>query len=143
MGWIFPAKDLEILDDPIPDKLYCGRNNCTPMKLKGYTSHANEDVSEVENGLEMKSSERQQQPPPNGDGPFNITDEMNNCDLWKHMVSNLEKESPSAVKHNGVKTNLMSKFDEAEVDVGDAGEVVAGRPGSIGQQPLLYKSTEV
>lgn len=132
MGWIFPAKDLEILDDPIPDKLYCGRNNCTPLKLKGYKSHANEELSEIENGIEIQIEDKQQPPAADGDGPFNITKEMNNCDLWKHMVSNLEKESPSSTKHHEVKTNLISKFNEVHVNGN----------GASASSPL-YKTTEV
>ena len=140
VGWIFPARDLEILDDPIPEKLYCGRNgknshNCCYNGGKEY----NEDP---EKGLEIKEQTDGAQE--NGindekkckDGSLNITHEVNKCDLWKHMVHSLDKEPSSTGKtknEGGAKTNLMTKFEEAEENE---------EPLLVSYKPLM-KSTEV
>ena len=158
VGWIFPAKDLEILDDPIPEKLYCGRR-CTPDKVSssnGCCNNNSDDSSDLEKGLEMKDDidgkhlEENASRKSSNDKPINITREMNNCDLWKHMVGSMDRnkqqqqqqqqpagdQSASSQRRSSVKTNLLSKFDEAD----DGGFEVSekGKEGSA-----WFKSTEV
>ena len=144
VGWVFPAKDLEILDDPIPEKLYCGRH-CTPDRIDctGCCSkNGSDNSSDVERGLTMtddidgKYEEKKQV-------DINITREMNNCDLWKHMVGTMDRE-PSSSNGGGrtnAKSNLISKFEEAQMN-----EVATSVPSNVeltGHANTSFKSTEV
>ena len=163
VGWVFPAKDLEILDDPIPEKLYCGRR-CTPHKMASSNDSGASDSADPEKGLEISEDldskyldeSRRDAKKPSMDGSLNMTQEVNNCDLWRHMVGSMDKQpsSSSLKRTNSAKANLLNKFDEVEMggasnqgDVGGAsnqGDVggASDRVELVGHQPL-FKSTEV
>ncbi len=154
VGWVFPAKDLEILDDPIPDKLYCGRR-CTPHKMASSSDSGANDTLDPEKGLEISedldskylNESRRDIRKPSMDGSLNMTQEVNNCDLWRHMVGSMDKQPSSASlkRSNSAKANLLDKFDEVEMGGGSNRADVGGASDGVelvGHQPL-FKSTEV
>lgn len=108
VGWCFPKRDLLILDDPIPDKLYC--------KRRCYDTSCCEGEKDVERGLEEIDSN------PNDnlgsvDADINMTREVNRCELWKHMVHTLDKEPTSLVRQRNheeaiSRKNLSVKFQQ-------------------------------
>lgn len=114
VGWCFPKGDLELLDDPIPEQLYCrGKRKGDPEKSLTELEELRDSVDEEEKKV------------PNGglaaEHNINITDEVNRCDLWKHMVRHLDKEPNAGSlrnravdgKSSNARTNLSKKFEEA------------------------------
>lgn len=127
VGWCFPKRDLDILDDPIPDKLYCSK------KKKGCIDNGESEKGSLD---EADSSE----PVANGglhhlvkkDTDINISREVDRCELWKHMVHTLDKEPVNEIK---ARKNLSKKFEmEMEKNNNDDDSV----PTFTG-----YKSTEI
>lgn len=133
MGWCFPKKDLEILDDPIPEELYCGRR-CKPCH-EG--SEIEKGLNSSDDGLEEVDGNGASMLPSEGESHINITQEMDRCDLWKHMVHNLESEPSLSIngkKENGgvkCRANLNERFDKELLNSSEPGK------------SLLYQSTEV
>ncbi len=159
VGWVFPAKDLEILDDPIPERLYCGRH-CTPDKINcsgccnSDNNNEGDNSSDVEKGLVMRDDIDGVNSTDRHPADINMTREMNNCDLWKHMVGTMDKEPVVANgrSSNGrgslvanssraslvARANLISKFEEAENT-----EIATNTPSNIELSSSLFKSTAV
>ena len=105
MGWCFPRRDLDILDDPIPDKLYCKKkSSCIDQRdsERGSIEEGTDSAAIVENGG----------PPPliKKDTDINMTCEVDRCELWKHMVHKLDKEPSCRVA--SCKKNLCEKFEQ-------------------------------
>ena len=126
LGFVFSKHDLELLDDPIPDSLYCrpcqtkqSGKVLTELEIKGslqdslsnsghlYQDNVQEDGFQEDgvviceplgmNGNYTSDSGGvvgsmvQQQP----EASFNLTHEVDQCDLWRNMVKNLDAPLPS------------------------------------------------
>ena len=117
VGWLFPKGDLDILDDPIPESLYCKCRQRQYDIEKG-------PLEEEEVSSEAKESE--EAPQQLSIEHVNISEEVDRSQLWKHMMHKLDAEPTSGpksqVRNRGseqrpgydVKTNLNKKFDEVE-----------------------------
>lgn len=120
LGFCFPHGDLNLLDDPLPKELYCRRFREEPTPSK-----------DVEAGLEETSIDAidgESQPievngvvtsePTGGEDPlsarnalfganknsnFNITEEMDNCDLWKNLIKNYDAPPQSPRSKSDIK----------------------------------------
>lgn len=117
LGFVFSKHDLDLLDDPIPDSLYCkpcrskeprvirpdleskgsqdtlsnithlftdddidGTVTSEPLHMNGNCTRGGAD------GI-VRQQEREES--------FNLTHEVDQCDLWKNMVKNLDAPLPS------------------------------------------------
>ena len=76
---------------------------------------------------------------------INITQEMDRCDLWKHMVHNFEKEPSSCVtksdskkKENGLNGGVKCRANANETEM-----LLDSEPVLTSHKSLLYQSTEV
>ena len=103
LGFCFSKHDLELLDDPIPDALYCKpcrdkHRKSKPLQLESGTtnsvdtlgSSAQEVVMMEPLGSELDRSSFQ-----HNDDSFNLTHEVDKCDLWRNMVRGLDAPMPS------------------------------------------------
>ena len=112
LGFFFSKHDLELLDEPIPNFLYskCCRTNQQKSKdLEGNlsldtlgesSSHSSgQDLLAVTS--EPLSHQHNLQDSHKDD--FNITHEVDKCDLWKNMVKNLDAPLPSPRCNDKVK----------------------------------------
>ena len=109
LGFCFPHSDLELLDDPLPKELYCRRfREETPSKdIESGAAGLEESDDHTDNGEippivlnEAVTSEPVgEEGPPSArnalfgvkkDSDFNITQEMDKCDLWRNMVKNYD-----------------------------------------------------
>lgn len=102
LGFCFSKHDMELLDDPIPDTLYC--KPCR-TKQKALDLEGNESVDTLGSSAQGSSQDVvvTSEPLPlqncshdgHKEGSFNITHEVDKCDLWKHMVKDLAAPLPS------------------------------------------------
>ena len=111
LGFCFPHSDLDLLDDPLPKELYCRRfreespsskdNNIESgaTGLEESDDHSDngdgppisfEAVTSEPVGEEGPTSARNALFGINKDSDFNITKEMDKCDLWRNMVKNYD-----------------------------------------------------
>ena len=112
LGFAFSKHDLELLDDPIPDTLYCKRcrqKDATKSKVTDPEGSSKDsesyDLEEYRNfpitvepsgsngSINIKSA------PSKLNDSFNLTREVDKCDLWKNMVKNYDAPllSPNVV----------------------------------------------
>ena len=85
VGWCFPKRDLLILDDPIPDKLYCQRKSTCCEDGKDSEKDPEKGIDELDGRVESVDTD------------INITREVDRCDLW-HMVHKLDKEPNNHIR---------------------------------------------
>ncbi len=109
LGFWFSKHDLELLDDPIPDSLYCRpcRQKHTPLDLEGNNNAASVDTlsSTAQNSSEQDIVVTSEPTPHHRVSctnalhreSFNITTEVDRCDLWKNVVKTLDK-SPEVAR---------------------------------------------
>lgn len=97
LGFIFPCKTLEILDDPLPSLLYCKRceiKKCSEVQLEECSKW--DEMDEVDGVVTNEPSTSIQNSPVNqrkerrSASAFNITHEVNKCDIWRTMVKDLD-----------------------------------------------------
>lgn len=140
-GFLFLKHDLEILDDPIPDKLYCKRfvHHIDQQK-------ATEEGNDLIEREEEAKSDQVRSPPvlKQRDSNFNLTREVDKCDLWKNMVRRLDAPMPSPRRkaRHGVSSQSHS-FTNAGFDshAGTSGPEIPSI--TIGVPNELYRSTAV
>ena len=130
LGFCFPRNDLELLDDPLPDKLYCRqfRREESPSK-DVETGLVESDGNSVDGELQPVDMNEAVTSEPTGEqGPsarnalfdvkkssdFNITQEMDKCDLWKNMVKNYDAPPMSPHKKKGKGATPMIVIEEGE-----------------------------
>lgn len=139
MGFAFSKHDLELMDDPIPDSLYCrpcrdmdsGKPKPhTDMESKGsedtLSNSAHFDVPDGgEDGVVISEPLRGNGyrgaislPQQQLEESFNLTHEVDKCDLWKNMVKNLDAPLPSP----HAKSKLRFRVGESEEERGRSGE---------------------
>lgn len=126
VGWCFPKKDLLILDDPIPDKLYCKRNDPCCKEGKDIESGIDEIDARVDSI----------------DTDINITREVDRCDLWQHMVHKLDEEPNNIIRV----PNSLALQDGGDAPTTSAPAVEIEMHKEDGPAaPVLtdYKSTEI
>ena len=160
VGWCFPRRDLEILDDPIPEAFYC-RKYCKPCA---------EDADDVESGklVSFANVDEEKDSPSTASrskrdhkgelealqvqSKINITEEVDRCDLWKHMVRSLDKEpgTPSLHKqtssssHNADSELKRRTVDDHHVELSaKEKEALAGTEDSSSPTLKSYHSTKV
>lgn len=102
VGWCFPKRDLLILDDPIPDKLYCQRK-----------STCCEEGRDPEKGIDELDGRVA-----SADTDINITREVDRCDLW-HMVHKLDKEPIRVANSLALQNGGVPSSVEVEMEVQD------------------------
>ena len=88
VGWCFPKGDLDILDEPIPESLYCKRRRRHYDIEKG-------PLEEEEVSSEAKESE---EAPQQDIEHVNISEEMDRCQLWRHRMHQLDTEPTGGAK---------------------------------------------
>jgi anion exchange protein len=132
VGWFFPERDLQILDDPIPESLYCGRP-CSPSKMKKKRYRSNKTSGDVEKDVEKGVEEVDS----SHNGGINISHEVNRCDLWQHMVHTLDKEPERCRK------NLSERFEQEMVKIGDESARELDSVDANNATLTQYKSTEI
>ena len=131
LGFWFSKHDLELLDDPIPDSLYCRpcRDKQTGTKaldLEGNGSYDTLDSSSP--NISTKDVAIVCDAPPSTgqqESNFNITTEVDRCDLWKNMVktmdtpptigraqSSSEDQLEEGVEHTGVAMETVRNWEE-------------------------------
>ena len=128
LGFMFSKHDLELMDDPIPDSLYCkpcwkkppenSKPPTTDVESRGsdyslleVPAVTTEPVSIDGYSVNVSSLIHQKS--------FNITHEVDQCDLWKNMVKNLDSPLPSAKsKHSrgGREQRERWSINDADVD---------------------------
>lgn len=108
LGFCFSKHDLDLLDDPFPESLYCRpcRDKQQRSKPLDLNLHINNNSSVDTLGSSTQCSTQEDvavtlEPKPGGlaadadhhqhvclqyDDDFNITHEVDKCDLWKNMV---------------------------------------------------------
>lgn len=108
VGWCFPRRDLEILDDPIPEAFYC-RKYCKLCEedsddvesgILGDTDGLVDDKHAGESHTRSRTSDAHagQLEGLKAQSKINITEEVDHCELWRHMVRSLDKEPDSPLK---------------------------------------------
>lgn len=160
-GFFFSWRDLEILDDPIPAKLYCKafRKDERKGSLKGL-EEGEADIDSKEPGVdEVDGGERGETRKVNGNLPsksFNMSQEVDRCDLWRNMIHNLDAPPPSPRKttrrHGGAPVGTLAGIPEITVEreasmsqMGAGEEEVKFELGEPSEQPSghVYQSTAV
>ena len=111
LGFAFSKHDLELLDDPIPDSLYCRKcrqKNLTKMGLsQGSSKDSVSDSYDIEACRDFPVTV--EPVASNGSIPseshnklndsFNLTREVDKCDIWKNMVKTLDAAPGSGNEH--------------------------------------------
>ena len=105
LGFCFTRKDLKVLDDPLPEKLYCKRCEVHVKKssekiLEEGTCSTNSDeidgfgniVTEEPPAIDQNISpdHAQQRKERRSASAFNITQEVDKCEIWRTMVKDLD-----------------------------------------------------
>ena len=137
LGFCFPHSDLELLDDPLPKELYCRRfREETPSKdiesgaagLEESDDHTdNGEIPPIDLNEAVTSEPVGEEGPPSArnalfgvkkDSDFNITQEMDKCDLWRNMVKNYDAppQSPrrSAKGKGSAPVIMIEETDETQ-----------------------------
>lgn len=118
VGWCFPKGDLDILDEPIPESLYCKcKRDCHRDIEKGPLEEESRESSAEAKETEADMSSTQQKV----EHDINITEEVDRCQLWRHMVHKLDNE-PSAAASS--KSQLRNRGSE-------------GKPSSAARKNLI------
>jgi hypothetical protein len=123
LGFCFPHRDLNLLDDPLPKELYCRRfrdensskdaesgaagleesddhtdNGEIPPPIDLNEAVTSEPMGEGEGGAPLA---RNALFGVKGDSSFNITQEMDKCDVWRNMVKSYDAPPQSPRRRNG------------------------------------------
>jgi len=147
---------MEILDDPIPEKLYCKRfrdkGQETPKTLEAAADEPDGDIDiddKASGGTRHLKKEESE---------FNMTQAVDKCHLWQNMVKNLDSPMPSPrrkarkrvpTQPTVVVTNSdqLPIADEPDLDTGTPGlaQCWGKEEGFVKLPPtgLLYQSTAV
>jgi hypothetical protein len=92
-GFIFRWSDLEILDDPIPERLYCQhfrQKNHTP-NLTELEGGGEGEESDLDDKPEASNRTRKKHAPPSKrKSDINMTQAVDNSGIWKNMVRKLD-----------------------------------------------------
>ena len=160
LGFCFPHRDLALLDDPLPKGLYCRRfRDESPTKdievrleeaepqgaelqegghdaVAGGEVDVNDTVTNEPTTYE-KLSARNALFGENKD--FNITQEMDNCDLWKNLVKNYD--APPQSPHRSSQ-NKKSSPVTVKVTVEESHETDSQFPSAC-RRLNMYESTAV
>ena len=144
VGFLFSKHDLELLDDPIPDKLYCCKRYRVQDRKEILSEEGMaeplEDVDDKQSGHDL----------PRKRSGINITQEVDKCDLWRN-IRKLDAPMPSPRRNAryGAKRTVTADHTTAtegpelhvipEINVTGHDDV---RP-SLGSPRLLYQSTAV
>ena len=139
LGFCFPHSDLELLDDPLPSKLYCRRfRETSPTKdIEVGLEEPDGDIADGEsqpvnlNGTAITSEPRGQRDEEEeeeedgepsarnalfgvkGDSDFNITQEMDNCDLWKNLVKTYDAPPSSPRRQSTQRGGIPAIIEES------------------------------
>lgn len=103
LGFCFSKHDLELLDDPLPDALYCRpcrdkHRRSKPLEIEGTsvdTLGSSTQCSAQDVAVTLEPTADQSHVCPHQTDSFNITHEVDKCDLWKNMVKSLDAPLPS------------------------------------------------
>lgn len=158
LGFCFPHGNLNLLDDPLPKELYCRRfreedeGDLSKDVETGLEEAAVDAVTGESDLIEMNGvvttepattdeslSARNALFGVKGDSNFNITQEMDNCDLWKNLIKNYDAPPQSPLRSSEIKGGVPT------ITLDDS-NVAAHQPNS---KPLacrrlqLYHSTAV
>ena len=145
LGFCFTRKDLEVLDDPLPERLYCKRCRGRGCRKKHYDVNVEEgstsdDVDVCGSGViaEEPSADDQhlssRHPSNNTDrrsSEFNFTQEVDKCDAWKTVVKDLDVPYSSPRR-----THDESRPSITITDVERTGELDSSLFGPAGMSPL-------
>lgn len=160
LGFFFPHGDLELLDNPLPKKLYCRRfREESPTKdiEVGLEETDNDALDSESQPIEM--NEIMTSEPETGDqnlsarnalfganksSEFNITEEMDNCDLWKNLVKNYDAppQSPRQ-KNNESSRSVVIQEEKEESTKGHYQSNSSNSKPSACRRLELYQSTAV
>ena len=139
LGFFFSRHDLAVLDDPLPDQLYCKRFRgdtknchknfkCDDISLEDGKAESEDTTDGPENCCEADAVVEQ----PSGNNlnvsarnatfderrnsntEFNITDEVDKCDIWRSMVKDLDVpySSPRRAARYGNQGPAITVTDE-------------------------------
>lgn len=104
LGFCFSKHDMALLDDPIPDRLYCKpcrqqKDKLPPPGDMPPDMEACESVDTMGSSTQCSAQDVvvTSEPTPHLDpnDSFNITREVDKCYLWKNMVRSLDAPLPS------------------------------------------------
>lgn len=99
LGFWFSKHDIELLDDPIPDALYCKPCRDKHSKSKPLDLEGNPSIDTLASSTQCSSQDVVTSEPTSNPGnvcprhrldSFNITTEVDRCDLWRNMVKSLD-----------------------------------------------------
>ena len=122
LGFCFPHGNLNLLDDPLPKELYCrrfheqGEDSLSKDVETGLEEtdgdavtgesepiEINEVVNSEPTAADENLSVRNALFEVKGDYSFNITQEMDNCDLWKNLIKNYDAPPQSPRRSSEIK----------------------------------------
>ena len=153
LGFCFPHRDLNLLDDPLPKELYCRRFREEGPSKDAESGEAGLEESEdhTDNGevppIELNKavtsepmgeeggapSARNALFGVKGDSSFNITQEMDKCDLWRNMVKTYDAP-PQSPRRSGAPVITIEETDQTQ-------HQPVSKPSACRQ--LQYQSTAV
>ena len=159
LGFVFCKRDLELLDDPIPDKLYCKRfryrkDNATTTTAKTLEEGKVESEDVVDGSIndeEDMANLAVINPGYKRSSSMNMTKEVDQCDLWRTMPLVRNLDAPPASPCRRVQQQQLGNKQRVSSPAvmmvqGTDGGVQAN--GSALHQPLgarrsLFQSTAV
>ncbi len=126
LGFCFPRTDLQVLDDPLPDNFYCKRcevhaKKCAEKTMEEGSSNSDEvDIGICEEPSStdvvllpshaLKRKERRSA------SEFNITQEMDKCDVWKTVVKDLDLPYSSPMQTNDTSQLSITAIDAEKME---------------------------
>lgn len=136
LGFWFSKHDLELLDDPIPDTLYCRPCRDKQAKTKTLDLEGNgsfdtlassspngstKDVAIISEPAPCTAAQRE--------SSFNITTEVDRCDLWKNMVKTMDMP-PTVGRTQSGSEGRVEEEGEGKEHTDIAMETVGNREGA-------------
>ncbi len=123
LGFCFTRKDLKVLDDPLPEKLYCKRcevhvkknsernleeGSSNSDEIDGVGNVVTEEPPAIDQNLTPDRNLQRKERRSASD--FNITQEVDKCEIWRTMVKDLESPYSSpirrAAEYNGTRPSI-------------------------------------
>ncbi len=121
LGFCFARNDLEVLDDSLPENLYCKK--CTKKSSEKNLEEGSSNSDEVDcvvceepsatNDI-LSPSRISQRTERHSASEFNITQEVDKCDIWKTVVKDLDLPYSSPVRTAGDSSRPFITVTDAE-----------------------------
>ena len=148
-GFFFSRKDLHILDDPIPEKLYCKRFR--EDGKKDIEEGAGHEIEGFDSPLPDRNGGVPQ--PVEKEPDINITQELDKTELWRNMVRHLDSPLPSprrqarhgvsATNPQVIVTDEQQGGDDWKGGVNFDDDILAPAGVELPSRRSIYQSTAV